>query len=855
MVSGIFGLPGRAALIAFALLVLGSAPGQAFITDSTTQPPPTTGGFAYYSTYGAFGPDQAGFPAKGQTFVDPVFGSTIRRLTKDFPNRSASDIYAKNGFWNADGTRMIHGTWSGYTIVDTSSGAVVRSGVPGNFDGSFAPDDPDTWYYLSGSSLRKYSIGSGTTALVRTFGATLGSLGGSTDWIDASGRYMVLRIGASARVWDKATDTLYAGSIPVNSGSGWIGISPDGKYVVATNGDVNKYSYAINHATRSVNTSGVLFWTLCGDHGDLVSASNGKSYLVTAECYSEAAIYAVDVSIPQSATNREKQRSDNRRLFNYDWNDDMHFSGVSKGAMRDWAFLSIESYDDGFSSSVSSWRPFKQEILMVNVLTGEVRRMAHHRSRGLAASYYHQPRVSASWNGGKVAWASNFGYGGTDYADIYAVDVTGADAPPPPGGDTTPPTITITNPPASATVSGTATLQAAATDNVGVVGVQFYVNGQRRGTEDTVPPYQRPWDTRALPAGTYTITAMARDAAGNRRSASITVIIKSTSGGTTGSTVQNVVWVDRKNVSLTDSVLRKSGGCDGCPDSGAGSAQAIASGDGYLQFSATAGPMGYFGLEAGTTKYDGSLINFGLAFQDNYMTVYESGRYRADTAFVSGDVFRIQIESGVVTYRKNGTMFYRSTIAPAYPLRANAAFLNTSARVGNAVIQAAALTASGAEATTQAVAWTNRENVAVTTAAITKTGGCDGCADAGARSVQRIAEGRGWLSFTVASPSGLGYVGLTNGAATTSGAALPFALGFQGRSMSVYESGRYRADAPLRAGDVFRIAVSATGVVSYLRNGVEFYRSALRAAYPLRAAAALYDAGTRVAGALIQGIR
>ena len=42
------------------LVLLGSLPSQAFITDSTTQRPPTTGGYAYYSTYGSFGPDQAG---------------------------------------------------------------------------------------------------------------------------------------------------------------------------------------------------------------------------------------------------------------------------------------------------------------------------------------------------------------------------------------------------------------------------------------------------------------------------------------------------------------------------------------------------------------------------------------------------------------------------------------------------------------------------------------------------------------------------------------------------------------------------------------------------------------------------
>ena len=749
MVFGIFGLPGRAALIAVGLLLLGSLPSEGFLLDDTTHRPPSTGGLAYYSTYGSFGPDQAGFPGKGQSFVDPVFGSTIRRLTSDFPNSSASDIYAKNGFWNADGTRMIHGTPSGYSIIDTTTGAVVRTGVPGNFDGSFAPDDADTWYYFSGSSLRKYSISSGTTALVKSFGSTLGSLGGSVDWIDASGRYMVLRIGSSIRVWDKSTDTLYAGNVPGGSDAGWIGISPDGKYVVATSGDVDKYSYAINHSANSVNTTGVLFWTLCGDHGDLVSASDGKTYLVTAECYTEAAIYAVDVSIPQSASNREKQRSDNRKLYHYDWNDDMHFSGVSKGAMKDWVFASVESYDDNFTSSVTTWRPYKQEIVMANVLTGEVRRMAHHRSRGLSQSYYHQPRVSTSWDGAKVAWASNFGYNGGDYADIYAINVSGDSAPPPPppGDDTTRPTISITAPAASATVTGKITLKATASDNVGVVGVRFYVNGKKQGAEDVAPPYQRAWDTAALTAGTYTIKATARDAAGNTRSDSITVIVRTGSTVGTG-TLENVVWVDTRNVTVTASSLRKSGGCDGCTDAGGGSAQAIASGDGFIQFTATTGPMGYFGFRRGATTFNGSQLQFALAFQDTYVTVYESGRYRADTPFVTGDVFRIQIDNGVVKYKKNGTLFYRSTVAPTYPLRANAALLNSTARVNNAVIKATTLTASAASTAQDAVASAKAGDVTVTIASLATSGGCHGCAG----SVQQGASGRGWLPVALGFP-------------------------------------------------------------------------------------------------------
>lgn len=81
--------------------------------------------------------------------------------------------------------------------------------------------------------------------------------------------------------------------------------------------------------------------------------------------------------------------------------------------------------------------------------------------------------------------------------------------------DTIPPTVTITAPVASNVTSGnTVTVSANASDNVGVVGVQFQRDGVNLAAEDTTTPYSVSWDTTGLPAGSYNLTAIARDAAG-----------------------------------------------------------------------------------------------------------------------------------------------------------------------------------------------------------------------------------------------------------------------------------------------------------------------------------------------------
>ena len=396
-----------------------------WLSDNLSHPPPLNEPYPF-SPPGAWLPGASGFLRQGDTYQDPIFGSTIQRLTDDYP-RTTSENYAKNGFWNADGTRLIYMS-NDDKIIDASTGAVVRNNVPGNFDSSFAPDDPDIWYYFSGSSLRQYHISTGTTSLVKTFSNSLGPLGGSVDWIDGSGRYMVLKIGSVFRVWDKQTDTLFAGSISENLGTGWIGISPDASYVITAVDGGTKKSYAIDKVAQTVSTNGVVFWTLCGDHADILTASDGKTYMVTFHCWDAPEIYRVDVSIPQNANNsnaaRQKQLADNRKLLDVTWNDDGHFSCVTTGSMRDWCFMSTEN-----GGSHTSWWPYKDEIIGVNVLSGEVRRYAHHRSRGSAQSgcYFCQPRVQATWDGSKVLFSSNYGATNAndgEYGELYVITFT-----------------------------------------------------------------------------------------------------------------------------------------------------------------------------------------------------------------------------------------------------------------------------------------------------------------------------------------------------------------------------------------------------------------------------------------------
>jgi len=79
--------------------------------------------------------------------------------------------------------------------------------------------------------------------------------------------------------------------------------------------------------------------------------------------------------------------------------------------------------------------------------------------------------------------------------------------------DTTAPTVAVTPP--GGTLSGTVDLVAQASDNVGVTGVRFLIDGVQVGAELTAAPFRYALNTAGLADGAHTVVAVARDAAGN----------------------------------------------------------------------------------------------------------------------------------------------------------------------------------------------------------------------------------------------------------------------------------------------------------------------------------------------------
>ncbi|PWU18888.1 MAG: hypothetical protein C5B49_06500 [Bdellovibrio sp.] len=92
--------------------------------------------------------------------------------------------------------------------------------------------------------------------------------------------------------------------------------------------------------------------------------------------------------------------------------------------------------------------------------------------------------------------------------------------------DVTPPTVNLSSPPANAAVSGSSvSLLATASDNVGVAGVQFQVDGTNIGSQILTAPYSMIWNSLTVANGPHVLSAIAWDAAGNTATASFSFIV------------------------------------------------------------------------------------------------------------------------------------------------------------------------------------------------------------------------------------------------------------------------------------------------------------------------------------------
>jgi putative Ig domain-containing protein len=147
--------------------------------------------------------------------------------------------------------------------------------------------------------------------------------------------------------------------------------------------------------------------------------------------------------------------------------------------------------------------------------------------------------------------------------------------------------------------------------------------------------------------------------------------------------------------------------------------------------------------------------------------------------------------------------------------------------------------------------WTNAVNVAASDGSLQKTGGCDGCPDAGALGQTQLTAGDGYVEFVPDFNSRL-FAGLgTDLTSSTASSDINYAWSiWPGGTWEIRENGVYKADGTFASGDRFRVAVES-GQVVYRRNGALVYTSAVAPTYPMALDVSLYSTGASLSQASV----
>jgi RHS repeat-associated protein len=152
-------------------------------------------------------------------------------------------------------------------------------------------------------------------------------------------------------------------------------------------------------------------------------------------------------------------------------------------------------------------------------------------------------------------------------------------------------------------------------------------------------------------------------------------------------TVEPVVWTNRIRVyawEAGNSLYKESS--NGPWDGGAVSTRAIASGDGYVEFVRHEGST-LVGLSNGDTDQTNHDIDFAILDQGgSQVRVSENGVLYGSFPAANGDLFRVEVQGGVVRYKRNGAVFHTSTRTPTYPLLVDTSIAHVGHVIHNVMI-------------------------------------------------------------------------------------------------------------------------------------------------------------------------
>lgn len=408
------------ALAGIALWLL-AVPGVArgYLTDDGIYPP-----INYY----VFVP-----PAVGQSYLDPTFGTPVRRLSNAMVTLNAADDgnlpgisheYATMSPFNLDNSRLLIQHHSYFALYD-GAGSYIKD-LP--FEVSTATEprwsrtDPSIFYYLVDNELKRYNVLTDTATVVRRFSEYERVIGAGESDISVDGDHMVL-VGDNREIFVYTLSADVKGPALDSSGTGDfdnVFITPENNVIVgwyqigtARHTGVELYDQNMNFLRQL---------TTVVAHMDVARDMDGEEILLWHN--------SPDPDPPPGCENAvvKIRLSDGSRdcMISIPWGQAVHISAADEG--NNFVVSTYMPSDPApVPSPVGNWGKYANEILVVAIDGSEVRRLAHHRSRPFN-DYTYTPRAASSRDGGRIVFSSNYGLQEIlgyplDYSDVYMIEV------------------------------------------------------------------------------------------------------------------------------------------------------------------------------------------------------------------------------------------------------------------------------------------------------------------------------------------------------------------------------------------------------------------------------------------------
>ncbi len=393
------------------IFVFSVASAFGYVTDNTVRTPPD---------YLTFQP-----PAVGGSYADPVFGTSIKRVSSARTTTNAdlggwleyiTDEYSSMTPFNNDNSRLLLQHQSYYGLYD-GAGTFLRN-LPMEINTSSEPrwsrSNPNVIYYLRANALKQYDISSGAIATVRAFTEYSAISGKGESDICFDGNHFVL-VGDNRYVfvYDIAAGAKSAVFDTGGRGFDSVYITPNDNITITwLQAGSSRYN-GIELFDRNMAFQRQL--ARAGGHMDMTRDATGTEVAVWTNSNDPAPI--CDNGIVKIRLSDGVQTC----LLTLDWSLAVHISAPDNSG---WVF--VETYAPADPMPNSGWRAYTDEILQVKLDGTETRRLAHHRSRPLN-SYNYMPRVSASRDGSRMVYSSNYslqsilGYP-AEYSDVYLVE-------------------------------------------------------------------------------------------------------------------------------------------------------------------------------------------------------------------------------------------------------------------------------------------------------------------------------------------------------------------------------------------------------------------------------------------------